>query len=356
MGISASERLLAEVVNSGLCSRCGACIGGCPYLVYYRGRVVSLDNCTLSEGQCYQYCPHTYTDLDALSRGLFGVPYGTEELGRVKEVLIARAADSASRERGQYGGTVTSLLSLALTEGLIEAAILTKLDQDQNPVASLARSREAILEAGGVSYEACPTLEAWNRLPRDSQKRVGVVATPCQATAIAKMRVHPPQNRANTGNVRLVLGLFCTWALAPEEFHRYLSDNLDLPQVVKFDIPPPPAERFDVYTRADKVSFPLQEVRKFVLPACGYCLDMTSELADISVGAVEGMEGWNTVIVRSDAGIQLIEMARARGVLETGALPPGNLAHLKEAAWNKKKRALANRNKLSVSTQQSVTG
>ncbi len=29
------------------------------------------------------------------------------------------------------------------------------------------------------------------------------------------------------------------------------------------------------------------------MPACAYCLDMTYEFADISVGSVEGIEGWN---------------------------------------------------------------
>ena len=76
------------------------------------------------------------------------------------------------------------------------------------------------------------------------------------------------------------------------------------------------------------------------MPTCRYCLDMTSEFADISVGSVEGLKGWNTAIVRTRRGAELMEMARAKGKLETATLPPGNLAHLKEAARLKKKRAL----------------
>lgn len=67
---------------------------------------------------------------------------------------------------------------------------------------------------------------------------------------------------------------------------------------------------------------------------------MTSEFADISVGSVEGIEGWNTVIVRTDTGAELMEMARTKGKLESDKLPGENLAHLKEAALLKKKRAL----------------
>ena len=76
------------------------------------------------------------------------------------------------------------------------------------------------------------------------------------------------------------------------------------------------------------------------MPTCAYCLDMTSEFSDISVGSVEGIEGWNTVVIRTHAGAKLMEMARAKGKLETDNMPAQNLAHLKEASLLKKKRAL----------------
>ena len=76
------------------------------------------------------------------------------------------------------------------------------------------------------------------------------------------------------------------------------------------------------------------------MPTCAYCLDMTSEFADISIGSVEGTEGWNTVIIRTDTGAELMEMARVKAKLEIDKLPDENLAHLKEAALLKKKRAL----------------
>ena len=77
------------------------------------------------------------------------------------------------------------------------------------------------------------------------------------------------------------------------------------------------------------------------MPTCALCLDMTAEFADISVGSVEGIESWNTVLVRTPAGAELIERAVSKGLLEADELPAANLAHLKEAALLKKKRALA---------------
>jgi coenzyme F420 hydrogenase subunit beta len=70
---------------------------------------------------------------------------------------------------------------------------------------------------------------------------------------------------------------------------------------------------------------------------------MTAEFADISIGSGRAkFKGWNTVIVRTDAGAELIKLAKAKHVLETQPIPVESVANLKRAALNKKKRALNN--------------
>jgi coenzyme F420 hydrogenase subunit beta len=333
--------LVGEVIEAGLCTLCGACTGGCPYLAYHNGRIALLDNCSRTdEAQCYQYCPRTFTDMNLLNKNILGSPYEQYEIGSAKEVIIARTTDKIIQEKGQYGGTVTSLLSLALTEGLIDGAILTQTMEDKVPSAFLADNIGDVLGCAGSSYMACPVLGRLNQVPKDSNSNLAIVATPCQVLSLAKMKSQQPENRVSMDNVKLVFGLFCTWALSPDKFHRFLKDNLDLAKVKKFDIPPPPANRFDAYTLNDIISFPLEQIRKFTMPTCAYCLDMTSEFADISVGAVEGIEGWNTIIVRTDAGVELMKLAKNKKKLQIERLPESNLQHLKEAALLKKKRAL----------------
>lgn len=334
------KELISEVINQNLCCLCGACVGGCPYLVSYKGRIVKLNDCTLQEGQCYQYCPRTLTDMDALSQHIFGVSYEGDALGTIKKVMMARSTDEAIKAKAQYGGTVTTLLSLAMTEGIINSTILTRTNADKTPSAFLARNKQEVLDSAGSNYMACPILETYNSLPEDNVDKLAIVGMPCQVIAITKMKKEKPQHRSNTDNIKLVLGLFCTWALDPNSFHQFLKTNLNLSSITKLDIPPPPANRLDIYTGSGRIPLPLEEVRKFTMPTCAYCLDMTSEFADISIGSVEGIEGWNTVIVRTANGAKLIEMAKKQGKLEIDALPTENLDHLKEAALNKKKRAL----------------
>ena len=332
--------LFKEVINKDLCALCGACIGDCPYTVFYRGKIRMLDLCTREEGHCYEYCPRTHTDFDAINNKLFGVPFSGAKTGTVKDVFMARSKDAKVRSKAQYGGAVTSLLLLALESGLIDAAITTRTGADKLPAASVARSGGDILAGAGSSYMAYPVLEALNRIPKDSKDKLGIVVTPCQAIALAKMRLDPPVQRAGLDNVRLSIGLFCTWALAYDRFYEFLKNNVELPKVSKFDIPPPPANRFDVYIGKVVKSFPLDEVRKYRMPTCAYCLDMTAEFTDISVGSVEGIEGWNTVIVRTQRGLDIIAEAKKKGKLDIKELPGQSLAHLKEAALNKKARAV----------------
>jgi coenzyme F420 hydrogenase subunit beta len=58
------------------------------------------------------------------------------------------------------------------------------------------------------------------------------------------------------------------------------------------------------------------------------------------VGTVEGEEGWNTVIVRTARGDDLLRRAESKGVLETRAYPEDKWSHLKEASILKKRRGL----------------
>ena len=150
--------------------------------------------------------------MDAISQQVFGVPYSEDELGTTKEVLMTRATDARIKEMAQYGGTVTTLVSLAMAEGLIDSAILTKTTDDKTPKGLLAQSMEEVLQCTGSSYMACPILETYNHIPQESNKRLGIVAMPCQVLTLSKMKKEPPQNRFSISNLKLVIGLFCTWA------------------------------------------------------------------------------------------------------------------------------------------------
>lgn len=347
----ASQRLYDEVVLSGLCTLCGACVGLCPYFGVNprRGTLQRIDPCDIDEGRCYAFCPRTGLDLDALNQAVFGKPYTAIDIGEVRSVAMARSLDKEIESRAQYGGVVTTLIIYALEKGLIDTAVVTK-SVDLIPQAAIATNREETLQSLGSNYMACPTLEAFNRTASGLAEKIGVVGVPCQVQALAKYRIAGFENRNNIGKLALTIGLFCTWAL-DRSFWEFIAKKVSPAKVKKTDIPPPPAGEFQLYTDQGCISIPLEQVREFIRPACLSCVDMTAEYADISVGSVEGIEGWNTVIVRSKLGSDLMEGARKTGLLEVKDLPVENLNHLKEASLIKKRRAINNIVKRSGSMQ-----
>jgi len=338
-----SKALLEEVINQGLCTGCGACVTACPYMVSYGGRIVVLDKCTIEEGDCYKHCPRTYTDMNVVSEKIFGVPYSDEAVGHVLEISMARSRDAAIKEKAQDGGTVTTLLALALEEGTINAVVCTKMDEDRVARGYVARSREELLECAGSSYEASFLLEAYRAIAKESTEKLAVVGLGCEVEALSKIKTYTPKNSVNPENIKLTVGLICGWALRPDIFHPYLRELCDPSQAVKFDIPHTPHYTFDVYTKGETKSVSLDDIRPYINAACQYCWDMTAEFSDISVGSAGSkFPGWNTVIIRTKTGADLMEAAREKGILETQALPEQRLAHLKTVALNRKKTALKN--------------
>lgn len=341
--LTACQKLQNNVIGEDICTHCGACVGMCPYWVAYKSRIVLRDICNLSDGRCYSFCPRSSVDLDNISQTIFGAPYAWDELGAVREVLMVRSTDAQIRARAQYGGTVTALVCFALEEDFIDSAVLTASQDKSLPKAVIVSTEEDVLNCAGSSYIATPTLEAFNQGAQDTNRnRIGVIGTPCQVLALARMRASTLEDRNNIDKLKLSIGLFCTWALSHDGFSRLLKDRVSISDVIKLDIPPPPANTLKIYTASQWISLPLDEVRNFILPACTCCIDMTAEFSDISVGAAEGISGWNTVIVRSERGNDLLKAAEAKGVIEIDTLPSQNLSHLKEASLLKKKRALRN--------------
>jgi len=339
----ACEELDVKVIKTGLCTLCGACVRSCPYIASYEGRVLLKDFCDLSQGRCEAACPRISLDLDHLSRVAFGTPYAEDDLGTVRRVVMARTTDSKIRARAQDAGTVTALMKFAMEEGFIDSAILTSFEDKSWPRGIVASNGEQILKCSGSSYLAAPTIESFNQVIQTANHQsIGFIGTPCQVMALVKMRTAPAEISQDMDKLKLIVGLFCTWALVYPDFRRFLEKRISDP-VVRYEVPPHPANVLSAYTEKERFSFSIEEVLPFVRPACRFCLDLTAEFADLSVGGGRGeVLNWNTVVVRTEKGMRLFDSAIKKGVIETAAIPEGNLSRLKAAAHNKKKRAIEN--------------
>jgi len=339
MQIFGSKELIEDVHQRDLCIGCGACVDLCPYFKNFKGKTAQLFPCTLTQGRCYAYCPKAEVDLNDLTRKTRGVAYDGSPLGIYRTVLAARAGNKMPVGGVQGGGTVTALMTYAMQNGVIDAAALTDR-QALTPIARLVTDWKEIAGYATSKFTASPTLSALNIAVREGYRRIGVVGTPCQMTAVAQMRSNPFGKDEHSVPVSLTIGLFCNWSLDTRLLIDLLSDKLDAVSIRKMDIPPPPANTMVLETDNGRVEVALSDIKPLIPHTCFICMDMTSELADLAVGMFEGKPGWNAMIIRSDTGAQIVDQARKEGFIETADFPSANLKHLSKAASDKKDRSL----------------
>lgn len=346
--LGATELLNKEVIEKGLCTNCGACVNICPYYVSYNDKSIVMDRCLLREGACIEVCPALPTDREALKGYLFDIEDMTQEMGAVKRFYISRAANEKLRENAQHGGTVSALLSLALSEGIIDAAVVSGKDQFLSPGGLLIENEEHVLETTGSRFVVTPMVAKFNEVASKSNlSSIGIVATPCQALALAKMKMSKNERlRQNAKKITLIIGLFCGWAMSSKGLSELLSQKgIDTKEVYAMDIPPSKYGVLEVFTKKKIFQISLGEVQTIIRPSCQVCEDMTCEFSDISIGSARLPEGWevarkwNHVIVRTQKGEELMELAKKRGMIELRDIPDDNIKKVKDASLNKKERA-----------------
>jgi coenzyme F420 hydrogenase subunit beta len=347
--VSGQKELQKEVQEAYFCTGCGACVNLCPYQASYKDQIVMLHACDLKEGGCYAFCPRTPTDLEALKRLLFEPRDLIPEIGAVKGFHITRASSPEIRARAQHGGTATALITLALKEGIIDTAVLADEGENLLPEGAAVRDPAGIGRRSGSKFVVSPNIAEFNRIAKEGGKKIGVVATPCQALALAKMRAKPLKTYADRiDQLKLVIGLFCGWALSWKNLIALLRKKIDLAEIEGIDIPPSQYHILKLFTKKGTIDVSLDEVTSSVRGACWYCPDLTAEFSDLSVGSArlpEGWEeakGWNQVIVRTSLGERLLDLAKKKKLLEFREVPEGNLSKLKTAALGKKKTAVKN--------------
>lgn len=326
----AAARLKEGVLEPGLCTGCGACVGFCPYIKSYNERVAIIHNCQVCEGVCYRICPRGFTQYMSLRREVFGDVDFDPVLGFHKDICFARAVEEKVRLRGQYGGVVSAISTFTLKEGIIESMLMTGGNlKGARPV--MVSSASGVAECAGSKYTASPTLRLFQEAVKNGYERIGVVGRPCQVTASRKMQQVP---EINGQRIAVVIGLFCMGAFSPE-FYSFIKEKnldnydwMDIPNDVVF------------HGVSEDVIIPFDEMRRYIRNACLYCYDPLSELADISVGSTEFDSGWNAMIIRTNKGTELIEQACAKGYIEIKSYPSELLPILRKAVFLRKKRVL----------------
>lgn len=347
MQIRGESALVQEVQDRGLCVECGGCVGLCPYFRSHRGRVAKLFDCGVDQGRCHAQCPKTEVDLDAVSQKVVGQPYDASPAGHLLSIWKARAGSRMQgRASYQNGGAVSSLLALAFDSHLVDAAALTDR-KGLIPAPKVVTDVDGVLACASSKYMASPTVSAFHGAMDEGYSSIAMVGTPCQLTAVGQLRMDG-LGRLDKDPVALTLGLFCTWSIDTRALLSLAEAKVGGLAITGMEVTPPPDAAFCVDTEKGRVSIPLDEVRGAIPEGCAICPDMTAEFCDISVGANEADTSWNTLIVRTEKGRDLIDEAVALDYLEAMPLAEAEADALFSASLGKKRRTLAKAQELGL--------
>ena len=308
------DGLAKDVVSSGLCVGCGACLAVCPCgcLAWAYGKPELRGECR-SCGLCVKVCPKSCSSFSEVEFHVFGRGRtGLEVFGIHRGVYRVRSREDRVLKICQDGGAVTSLLLHALEAKLIDGAVLSGVSAEKPlfPVSRLAMSAEDVLSCAGSRYTCSPNLFGLTEAVKRGLGKVAFVGTPCQVQALRLMQM---ASAKLAKCVTLLLGLMCSECFQYEGLVSVLSGlGINLDEVEKVNI-----KGSMVVNLKSGVSreVSLSSVKKHALRGCENCGDFASELADLSLGGL-GMEGWTGVVVRTKVGEDLLGSAKSAGLVD----------------------------------------
>lgn len=308
--------LTQEVLDPGLCHRCGGCVAFCTainfgaLMIGENGKPCYKDKDKCIEcGLCYEICP----EIDGLRAETKRRLSWSEPLGRVLDTTVARARTSELRAHARDGGVVTALLLHLFDIGRIDAAVVTKVVAPFTCIPWLAKTREEITASGGFHFDHSPGVSLLGRtyadcppyldlitpMAKDNLKRIAFVGRPCQIETMRRMET---MGIVPSEAIKYYIGLFCMGSFRFGENEQMILEKIGSfkwEDVKKVNF----KEDLQIHLNGGEIkTMEFDKLDFMKRNACLYCNDYTAEFADISCGGMGAVEGWTSVIIRTPVG------------------------------------------------------
>jgi coenzyme F420 hydrogenase subunit beta len=302
----AFKKLEKEVIKTGACVECGACVAGCPVDAVTGNRVdgkyiPTLTGECISCGICYAMCPRTFVLPEHL-------------IGEFKSIWKIR---STKEGRRQDGGAATAILGYMLRKKMIDGAVVAGQSDEEPwlPVAKIVTSEDEIYGYGGTIYSHAQVVNELLQGFKQNLSSLAVVGTACNLDAVHRMEEHPAGLfKLDSAAHVFKICLFCTESFNYMNMVEFLKEaGIDIAKVTRFAIA---GGKFTVTVGSKEHSWPVGELDGAASSSCSYCQDFTGKHSDISCGNIGSEEGWTTVLVRTPQGEKVIKGALSEGLIE----------------------------------------
>ncbi len=326
------RELDSEIIQTGKCVYCGACGAFCANIKFDTQKEIPIEDgsckdsntCRDGFGLCYNLCPKTGIEqipMSLLDQWVFGKEHN-KILGHYLDIVTVQLTDKAREKVPIEAGPITTLLFTAMEAGLIDCSIITDKDENFIPFPIIAENQKEIFKGVGYKPSQSPTISLVGDAINREHNDIAVVGTPCQIQSLRKIQNHPIFDFEAYDLITLAIGTFCFGTyynqLIAQCFNEYGINTEDIIKVGadKNEF------KMKVYSNSGLKEIPLNYIyEKSIRNACFSCSDYTASFADISVGNIGSEEGWKTLIIRTERGKVIYDLAIEKGFLKAKSLP-----------------------------------
>jgi formate dehydrogenase subunit beta len=243
----------------------------------------------------------------------------------VGDVWVGVSGDGEIAARGENGGVVTSLLKLALEEGIVDGVLAVSQGASRyEGIPTYVTDPQKLAECAGSLHFASPSLARSLRKHLETHSnRVAVVCRSCDARAVIELA---KINQVDIDNV-LMIGLNCSGTLSPVPH---------IEMVREMDLDPYRLEWEDIdgstlvmrFEDGQERTFDLEDLEQRGLGRranCLRCEHPVPRMADLACGkwGLEGEDRSHTIVeIGSEKGRALLERAAEAGIIKLSAPSP----------------------------------
>ena len=356
VNISNQERL-KHVIDTGLCTRCGSCVGLSDGKMRFRDRtgdylpefVSEIDDETAS--RLWNACSGGEVDFPSLDKFTYqGQGIHHPYLGTYRSLHVGFSTDEAIRRMAGSAGVISTMLVYLLVTKKIDGALVLGMSKEEpwmnRPF--IATTREEILSAAQSKY----TISSVNEMLEEAGRfpgKLAYVGLPCQVHSIRKLQ---QQNDPSVRNISYIIAPFCGLNMHFSSVESYLRafGEKDYRQIKDLQF------RHGEWPGSMRVE--MQNGKVYLLPKfhanylipfhmmqrCRLCIDLANEFADISVGDAwapvyeERGKGFSLVVLRSQKGEELAKEMKDAGLIDLQDLEAEAAVRMHSHMYDNKKR------------------
>jgi len=261
------------------------------------------------------------------------------------------------------GGIATYLIDELLNKKIVDAVITVKEGENSFYEYSIVRSTDEIISTSKTRYFPVTLATVLERL-KNSNERFAVVGIACFIKSVRLLQIYHPELKER---IKFTIGIICG-GIKSRFFAEYLAGKAG---VANNHFTQPQFRIKDHQSRASDYSFGCKDeegalhtikMRKvgdmwgsgmFKNNACDYCDDVTTELADISLGDAwlnpynQDGKGTNVMVTRSKLSEELINEGITMKELTVEHLDFNQFLSSQQGSFNHRQKALGYRIRLA---------